>query len=452
MNAPAPLPKSERLRLIALFGTLYFIQGVAEPTEGLIAQPVRSLLESWGHTAEQIGRFMLLLAVPWFIKPLYGLLTDLVPLFGSRRISYLIIMSLVSASVLICMNLFPIPHGAASLLLLLLVLPTVAIAFSDVVTDALLVEKGQATGMTGQLQSAQWTAIYGATILTGFVGGWLSQHGKQRLGFLICGSLSVITFLLAATRIREPRATLPAQPGGDIGQQPASTVEPPVEKAGRARGRFREALTSPVVIGIGGFLFLWNFNPFANATLDYHMTRTLGYDEQFYGTTVSYLAVASAAASVLYGLYCRKIPMRVLLHLSVLLGIVSTLSYWGLTRSSASAITIAVVVGFTYMTATLIQLDLAARLCPPHLAATVFALLMSLSNFSLAMATWFGGTLYTRTSDAWGPERSFQVLVGIGGICTASCWLLVPFLSRAVARYEAAAASFASEKHPAATS
>jgi len=36
----------ERRRLLFVFGALYFVQGVAEPTEGLIAQPVRSLLRS----------------------------------------------------------------------------------------------------------------------------------------------------------------------------------------------------------------------------------------------------------------------------------------------------------------------------------------------------------------------------------------------------------------------
>ncbi len=68
--------------LVMLFGTLYFVQGIAEPTEGLIAQPVRSLLKSWNQNAAQINTFMALMALPWAFKPLYGLLTDFVPLAG----------------------------------------------------------------------------------------------------------------------------------------------------------------------------------------------------------------------------------------------------------------------------------------------------------------------------------------------------------------------------------
>lgn len=58
---------NETLGLVLLFGAMYFVQGIAEPTEGLIAQPVRSLLKSWGYTGAGIGRFIFLLSIPWMI-------------------------------------------------------------------------------------------------------------------------------------------------------------------------------------------------------------------------------------------------------------------------------------------------------------------------------------------------------------------------------------------------
>jgi BT1 family. len=178
--------RRETLGLGVLFGTIYFIQGIGEPTEGLIAQPVRSLLKTWGHSAEEIATFAALLAVPWSLKPLYGLLTDFVPLAGYRRKSYLIVTSIVTTVGLVGLYLFPLSPGSWHWLLLWLLLPTVAVAFSDVVADALMIEKGQPRGLTGQLQSVQWAAMYGATILTGIAGGYLSEHHAERLGFLLC--------------------------------------------------------------------------------------------------------------------------------------------------------------------------------------------------------------------------------------------------------------------------
>jgi hypothetical protein len=51
---------------------MYFIQGIGDPTSGLIAQPVRSLLKSWGDSPTTISAFMGLLALPWSLKVLFG--------------------------------------------------------------------------------------------------------------------------------------------------------------------------------------------------------------------------------------------------------------------------------------------------------------------------------------------------------------------------------------------
>ncbi len=105
----------------AFFATMYFIQGVGDPTSGLIAQPVRSLLKSWGDSPTTIAAFMALLALPWSLKVLFGLLSDAVPLFGSRRRNYLLISS-VSASVgLLALYFFPVPARRALAVVLLAV-------------------------------------------------------------------------------------------------------------------------------------------------------------------------------------------------------------------------------------------------------------------------------------------------------------------------------------------
>lgn len=82
----------------------------------------------------------------------------------------------------------------------------------------------------------------------------------------------------------------------------------------------------------------------------------------------------------------------------------------------------------------LVQLDMAARYCPPAVAASIFALLMSLCNQAAALSEWVGGVLYTAWTAAWGVDTAFALLVGVGGGCTALCWLLVPWLDRIEAK------------------
>ncbi len=405
--------------LAVLFGLLYFVQGIAEPTEGLIAQPVRSLLMNWKYPAESIGGFAFLLSMPWNVKPIFGLLSDFVPLFGLRRKSYLLLSSGAASLGLLSLYLFPPQVGSPGWLLVWLLVPTVGVAMSDVVIDALMVEKGQPLGLTGQLQSVQWAAMYSAMILTGSLGGWLAKHQLQSVGFLICGLTLLPTVVLVALFVREPPQRLSA-----------STFRGEVRELGRT-------VRSPIILAICGFLLLLNFNPFSMAVLQSYMTLELKWDEQFYGHTVSLQAVGAVVASLAYGGYCRRVSSRWLIHLAILQGIVATASYW-LMWNQTSAVIVSLCVGFSYMTANLVQLDLAARVCPPQVSATVFASLMAVTNIAIALSYVAGGYLYDRIAEVSDRTIAFQVLVGIGVAATASCWLLAPLLTKQLEAREAA--------------
>ena len=87
---------TETILLCALFGALYFTQGISEPTEGLVVQPTRWLLKSWGETNEQITSFAAWITLPWLFKPFYGLLADFLPLGRNRRKNYLILTTAVA--------------------------------------------------------------------------------------------------------------------------------------------------------------------------------------------------------------------------------------------------------------------------------------------------------------------------------------------------------------------
>ncbi len=165
-----------------IFGALYFVQGVAEPTEGLISQPVKSLLRSWGYDAAQVGAFMLMVGFPWYIKPVYGLLTDFIPIRGSRRRSWLILWTGITSAALLYLFLFPPSADQATLFMIMLVLPGLGIAFTDVVIDGLMVEEGQPRGITGTLQSVQWACVYGAASGRGSSAASWRSGGCRRRG------------------------------------------------------------------------------------------------------------------------------------------------------------------------------------------------------------------------------------------------------------------------------
>lgn len=403
-DGPSPL------NLAILFAIAYFIQGIAEPTEGLIAQPVRSLLKSWGQSAGEISRFMAIMALPWSFKPIYGLISDFVPLRGSHRRSWLIIATFATTVGLEYVFLVPPSKEAIPLMLALLVIPTVGVAFTDVVIDALMVEHGQPLGLTGRLQSIQWASIYAATIVAGLVGGWLSEHHRQDLGFLICSLAAAVSLVLALTWVKERTDKV-------IGESLKVRLRA-LYRAGRD-GHFLAA---------AGFLFLWNFNPFSSTIQYLYATQLLKLSEQFYGTMIALQAVGAVLACIAYGAYCRRLAPKTLIHLSIVSGVVMTLLFAAL-QGPRTAVAISLLNGFTYMTGGLVQLDLAARVCPPQVAGSVFALLMALSNLGIALGTAAGGQLYEYWQPLWGAGPTFDALVLVGALCTAACWFLLPWLT-----------------------
>jgi MFS family permease len=410
---PAAAAGKGTLGLGFFFGTIYLVQAVADPSDGLVTQPVIALLKGWGWGAEAIAGFVAALAISWSLKPLYGLVTDFIPLAGSRRRSYLILASAVAIALLAALAAWRPDPSAWRWLFLLLLGPSIAVAFSDVVVDALCVEEGQPRGITGKLQAAQWGALYAGTILTGVVGGRLSEHGLQNVGYAVCAGLMIVALVLAAAFARERRPATPPR-----GLRPG------------ARALWRD-VRSPTVLGVGAFLVLWNFNPFSNTVLNVHMTRAMGFSETFYGDTQAYSAAASVVACAAYGAYCRRVPMAVLVHASIVLGIVSTLAY-ALMTDERSAVLVSIGIGFTYMTATLIQLDLAARACPPAAAGTLFATIMALENVSASVSSWLGGRWYERWAAQAGERAAFAMLVGVGAAFTGACWALWPLQAPAV--------------------
>lgn len=398
-----------------LFGAMYFLQGITEPTAGLVAQPFKALLKSWQETPEAISGFAAILAQPWSIKPLYGLLSDFVPILGSRRRGYLILTSGIATLGFGALCLFPPSVGAVTWLLMALLLPTIAVAFNDVVVDALMVEEGQPRGLTGRLQSIQWAAIYSSQLLTGVVGGIISGSQQFYLGFGICGLAALAMLTLAIVIVRDP-----------------PRLGPPIEWRGFLP-KLMDAATSPVFLGVCAFVFLWSFNPFSDTVQYLYMTQELGFSEEFFGTLLSVQAIGCIAGCLAYAVYCRRVPLRGLLHLSIAMGIASTVCYAFL-RDEHTAPAIVICFGFTYMTGMLVQLDLAARVCPPGVAATMFALIMSVSNLGTSTSTAVGGWLYQRGLERMGAGTTFQGLVALGALCTAGCWLVTPYLRRTVAR------------------
>ena len=390
-----PFQSPEARRLALLFAIVYFAQGMIY----LPDQVVAIVFKERGLTAGQLATFTWIITIPWFIKPVYGLLSDFVPIFGTRRRSYFLIMSGVAALAAVAVSLMP---GASyAQLATLITLLWLGVGFTDVLTDALMVENGQRVGLTGAFQSVQWGALSAASILVGVGGGYLAERRAFAAAFALVACFPIVSFLMALLVVREPPA------------------RPTLEGFGETRSAVRQALGRRDLWAVAGFTFFWAFSPSFGAAFFYYETDVLGFSQTFIGVLSSLGAAASIAGAWPYARLSQQYSLRRLIVWSIGAGVLGTLAYL-VYRGPVSGVIITVVFGAVGMTTQLAFLDLAAKACPRRAEATFFALLMSVYNLGMRSAEWTGANLYD-----W---LGYAPLVLISTAFTAAAWLLVPLV------------------------
>jgi len=82
---------------MVFFALVYVVEGIGQ-TGGLIAQPLNYFLKQiYEWTPVQVTAYLTVLNLPWIIKPVYGIVSDFLPLFGYRRKTYLVLANAAAA-------------------------------------------------------------------------------------------------------------------------------------------------------------------------------------------------------------------------------------------------------------------------------------------------------------------------------------------------------------------
>lgn len=388
--------------LLFFFGLAYFSQGLAGT---LIQQPLAYHLKSHGMAAHHVAQALAFVAIPWIVKPLYGLISDSIPLFGSRRKSYLVLATSLSIFGYLAMSQLAAPHAILTVLLV----TTLGIAAMDVLVDALMVEEGQKTGLIGQFQGQQWTWLNIASITAAVLGGWLIEVSTpagavQWAALLIAlAPLAVLTSTLRL--IEEPRVVI---------------TEPLLVSMSQ---HMMMAVSSKRVWVMAGFLAFWNLIPNFSLPLYYHMTDQLQFGQGFIGQLHAIGAAAAAAGAYAYRKYLAEaIPLRVLLVLSIALSAATAFSYV-LLSGQTSAQLLHILSGVVSMLALLTFFSLAASVCRAEAAAFTFALLMAIYSIAGQISAIASAHLYQEIF-----RQDITLLILTAGCFTLLAFLWIPIL------------------------
>jgi MFS family permease len=390
-----PFQTPDTQRLAVLFAIVYFAQGMWY----LPNQTLTIVLKERGLSAGQVATFFTFSTIPWLIKPVYGLISDFVPLFGRRRKSYLLLTSTLAGLAGLALGV-GVEH-TYWWLAGLFTLMGLGLAFTDVLIDAVMVQSGKPLGLTGAFQAVQWGAVYMASVLVGEAGGYLAEHRSLGATFVIASIFPLVSLLMTQVFVHE------------------SPVRVDREAFRETLTAIKGALTERDVWVVAGFIFFWTFSPSFGPALLYYQTDVLKFSQQFIGHLSALASIAAVVGALAYAPLSRRVPLKRLINLSIGIGVVSTLAYL-VYRGVWSALAIDTIFGAVGMITQLAFLDLAAKSCPRRVEATFFALLMSIYNGGVQGSQVVGGYLYD-----W---LGYTPLVLISTAFTAASWFLVPLV------------------------
>jgi len=303
---------------------------------------------------------------------------------------------------------------AVAVTLLLMMLGNLGIAVSDVIVDAIVVEKArQDDGLMGNLQSYSWSCRAAGAILSAYSSGALLEAWGVRSVFGLTATLPLLV-AFAAVLIKEDA------------EQDSAGQQISLDDGMKQVQKLWDIVRTPEIYLPMAFIVCWQSTPTSGSTMFYFMTNELKMNPEFLGRAQLTGAIASLAGTVLYNQVFASVPIRNYLFwvnvVAVGLGFLPLLL---ITRANVALgipdqlfvlgdDVIATVAGEL---AHMPILVLAAQLCPAGLEATLFAFLMSVLNLASSLASLIGSAL---TGYLHVTETDFSNLALLTVICNAS--------------------------------
>ncbi|KAK6929943.1 Biopterin transporter family [Dillenia turbinata] len=403
---------------------VYFVQGVLGLSKLAVSFYLKDDLHLDPAETAVISGFS---ALPWLVKPLYGFISDSIPLFGYRRRSYLVLSGLLGALSWALMATFVDGKYSAAFCLLL---SSLSVAFSDVVVDSMVVERarGESQSMSGSLQSLCWgSSAFGGIVSSYFSGSLVDAYGV-RFVFGVTALVPLITSAVAVLVKEKPMV------GQARGPYISSTTNTFTESAKQNVFQLWDAVREPNVFLPTLFVFLWQATPQSDSAMFFFTTNKLRFMPEFLGRVKLVTSVASLIGVGLYNGFLKNVPMRKIFLVTAIigtaLGMTQVLLVTGLNRHLGIsdewfAIGDNLIITVLGQASFMPVLVLAARICPEGMEATLFATLMSISNGGSVL----GGLIGAGLTQLFGVTKdNFNNLASLIILCNLSSLLPLPLL------------------------
>jgi hypothetical protein len=408
--APADLPAPVRHSIFLYLGTLIVLLAFGSPAGGLIDIPISFFLKNRLHlTAHEVANFRLLAAIPLYLSFAFGFTRDMWNPLGMRDRGYMLLFGGTTALLYILFAFAPMNYVT---LLVAVVVLTASFLFVASAQNGLTSLIGQQHAMTGQV-SAVWNVFLsiptvGALLIGGTLSGMLEDRDPDQAARILFLVGATIMAAIALFALWKPRAVY------DNVRVEDGASGHPVEDIRRLRRHW--PIYPAMLIWV-----LWNFAPGSTTPLQYHLQNTLHATDAQWGQWNAIFAASFIPTFIVYGLLCRRFPLRSLLIWGTVFAVPQMVPLLFI-NTMTQALIAAVPIGLMGGLATGAYLDLIIRSCPRGLQGTT----LMMSNSLYFVVVRFGDVLGTNLYDRYGGFTVCVIAITIVYALILPVLLLVP--------------------------
>ena len=314
------VPMTPETSAIAL---VYFVQGVV----GLAALAKSFFLKDELHLSPSEAAVVTSVSsLPWLVKPLWGFISDTIPLFGYKRKSYLCLMGVLG-----CVAWSTLSQGVAVVdnrwtASFLFAIGALSIAFSDVLIDSIVVERARESedkSTTGSLQSLCWGMVAFGGIASSYFSGELVEEKGSAFVFA-CTAVFPLMIAGAAFLVKEERKS--TEVAVIAGSEETKAFEMEHNNNGSVMEAGKETLSTlwsvvrqKQIWGPALFMYLWQATPSPGSAMFYFSTNELHFSPEFLGRVSFARSLAALGGVGLYNAYFKYVPLKKMFTYSAIL-------------------------------------------------------------------------------------------------------------------------------------
>ncbi|XP_047341856.1 probable folate-biopterin transporter 4 [Impatiens glandulifera] len=443
--------------------SIYFTQGFRSFVWTAVSYQLKDKLELSPSASQFVSTVAFF---PWSIKPLYGILSDCIPIGGRKRIPYLVISTVLSLFPWLVLGQLSSLRDSKVNLMSLLMVQNLGSAMADVVVDAMIAEavKLERASFAGDLQALSWMSMAVGGICGSLLGGYALTNLRINNIFLLFSILPAVQLfscifveekkVLSTSSVVTTHMMNGSSKSEDFEVEKSASTILRRKKSGAGKKKNKksklpkdssvklhwyqslktacyslyQAFRQPIIMRSMTWFMIANVAiPNLSTVMFYYQTEYLNLEASFLGTARVAGWLGLMLGTFVYNRFLKNMKLRkILMWAHVGVAITNLVDIFLVSRVnerfgiSDKALmlcgsTLADAINqFKFMP----FLILSGQLCPPGIEGTLFALFMSINNLSSTLGSFAGAGLASILNLSSGSFENLVPGLAIQTLCT----------------------------------